>query len=247
MSSSGEEPEEYITDENGEFTIEFENSSETDAVQHEVVVRDTSEIIHVERGVQHEQITVSSDTERETHTLTVSAGESYGVEGVEVTLERHADGATTTKTTNSDGQATFEVYPGDYTVTGVDPRGEEESVDVTVPDQQQVALVDMAAPAPDKVETTLTVVDQDGNPVEGVTIEGMTSIPPHSADVYFESEPTDENGEVTVTLFEGQSYGSLVVQDEDGNQYDHGGQRFTTDGDEVTITVERPEQALVAA
>lgn len=249
-SPPGEQPVEYITDENGEFTIEFENSAEGDVVQHEVVVRDTSETIHIERGEQSEQITVSTDTDRETHTLTVNAGEVYPVEGVDVTIERHADGATTTKTTDEEGQVTFDVYPGDYTVTGVDEQGEEYSQEVTV-DGDESVLLPHEVPPPEEVQTTLTVVDQDGNPVEGVTIEAMTSIPPQGADVYIQSEPTDENGQVVVEAHEGQTYGSVVVKDADGNQYDHGGQTFTTDGDGVTIIVERPredtQQSLVAA
>lgn len=245
-SPPGEEPEEYTTDENGEFTIEFENSSETDVVQHEVVVRDTTETIHVEQGEQHEQITVSTDDERETHTLTVTAGEVYPVEGVDVTIERHADGATTTKTTDEEGQTTFNVYPGDYTVTG-EYNDETYSQEVTVEEDSRV-LLDVPLEAPDEVETTLKVVDQNGDPVEGVTVEAMTSIPPYGADVYIQSEPTDENGEVTVTAHAGQSSSIDRIEDADGNSYqvvsvgDGMTLEVDEDGESDEIVVERPTE-----
>lgn len=245
-SPPGEEPEEYTTDENGEFTIEFENSSETDVVQHEVVVRDTSETIHVERGEQTETITVSTEDERETHTLTVNAGEVYPVEGVDVTIERHADGATTTKTTDEEGQTTFDVYPGDYTVTG-EYNDETYSQEVTVEEDSSV-LLDVPLEAPDEVETTLKVVDQNGDPVEGVTVEAMTSIPPYGADVYIQSEPTDENGEVTVTAHAGQSYSIDRIEDADGNSYqvvsvgDGMTLEVDEDGESDEIVVERPTE-----
>lgn len=237
-----------ITDENGEVTVEFGNSSLDDAVMYEAVVRGESHSFSVERGVQHEQIVVSDDSERQTHELTVNAGERVGIEGVDVTIERW-DGQTTTKTTGEDGQVTFDVYPGEYTITGVDPRGEEQSVDVTVPDQQEVLLDEMAYPAPDEVETTLTVVDQNGDPVEGVTVEAMTSIPPHYADVYIQSEPTNENGEVVVEAHAGQNYSIDRIEDTDGNSYqvvsvgDGMTLHVNEDGESDEIVVERPAEA----
>lgn len=246
-SPPGEEPVEYITDENGEFRIEFQNSSEDDVVQHEVVVRDTSETIHVERGEQHEQITVSTDVERQTHTLTVNSGEIYPVEGVDVTIERHADGATTTKTTDEEGQTTFNVYPGDYTVTGVDEQGQTYTEEVTV-DGDESVLLPHEVPTPPEITTTITVVDQDGNPVEGVTIEAMTSLPPQGADVYIQSEPTDENGEVEVQAHAGQNYSIDRIADADGTSYqvvsvgDGMTLEVDEDGESDEIVVERPRE-----
>lgn len=246
IGTPGEGLNEYTTNEDGVVVIRFENSAPGDAVEQEVQVRGESHYIHVERGLQTERITVG-DEERETHELTVHAGEQVGVEGVDVTIERW-DGATTTKTTDEDGTATFDVYAGAYTVTGVDPRGEEQSVDVTVPDQQEVLLDSMAYPAPDEVETTLTVVDQNGDPVEGVTVEAMTSIPPHYADVYIQSEPTDENGEVAVEAHAGQNYSIDRIEDAEGDSYQvvSVGDGMTVhvdeDGESDEIVVERPTE-----
>ncbi|MFC7008554.1 carboxypeptidase regulatory-like domain-containing protein [Halalkalicoccus salilacus] len=244
--------EQYITDENGEFTIPGGSSAEGDAIGHEVEVRGEIHNVHLVMGPQHERITVSSDADRETQELTVNAGEQVGVEGVDVTIERW-DGQTTTKTTGEDGQVTFDVYPGEYTVTGVDDRGEEQSVDVTVPDQQEVLLDEMAYPAPDEVETTLKVVDQNGDPVEGVTVEAMTSIPPHYADVYIQSEPTDENGEVVVEAHAGQNYSIDRIADTDGTSYqvvsvgDGMTLEVDEDGESDEIVVERPTEDAQAS
>lgn len=244
--------EQYITDENGEFTIPGGSSAEGDAIDHEVEVRGEIHNVHLVMGSQHEQITVSSDADRETHELTVNAGERVGVEGVDVTIERW-DGQTTTKTTGEDGQVTFDVYPGEYTVTGVDDRGEEQSVDVTVPHQQEILLDDVAYPAPDEVETTLRVIDQNGDPVEGVTVEAITSIPPHYADVYIQSEPTDENGEVVVEAHAGQNYSIDRIEDADGTSYqvvsvgDGMTLEIDEDGESDEIVIERPTEDAQAS
>lgn len=229
----------YITDENGEVEVGFGNSSLDDAVQYEAIVRGEVYPFSIDRGVQTETITATG--ERETHQLEVIAGEVYPVEGVEVTIERW-DGQTTTRTTDEDGTTSFEVYPGEYTVTG-EYDGETHSEDVTVEEDTSV-LFDFEVEPPEQVETTLTVVDQDGNPVEGVSVEAMTSIPPTGADMYIQSDYTDENGQVTVEAHAGQTYSIDRVVDEDGNSYDDRGNTLTVDenGESDEIVVERPEQ-----
>lgn len=246
IGTPGEGLEKHITDDNGEVTISFGNSSEDDAVMQIIEVRGEEYPVSVTRGEQTEQITVSDDSERETHELTVHAGEQAPVENVDVTIERW-DGVTTTKTTGENGQVTFTVYPGEYTVTGIDERGEEQTVAVSVPDQQNVLLDQMGTPAPEQVTATLEVVDQDGEPVEGVTVEAMTSIPPTYADVYIQSEPTDANGQVTVEAHAGQTYSIDRIVDSAGNSYSvqqvGDGQmlHIDEDGTTDTIVVERPE------
>lgn len=256
IGTPGEKLEKHITDENGEVTISFGNSAEDDAVMQTIEVRDEEYSASITLGEQTEQIVVSDDSERETHELTVHAGERAPVENVDVTIERW-DGSTTTKTTGENGQVTFTVYPGEYTVTGSDERGEEQTVAVSVPDQQDVLLDQMGTPVPEQVTTTLDVVDQDGEPVEGVTVEAMTSIPPTYADVYIQSEPTDENGQATVEAHAGQTYSIDRVVDSAGNSYsvqrvgDGQTLHIEEDGTADTIVVERSEndtqQPLVVA
>ena len=120
--------EHYITDENGEVTISFQNSSESDAVMQTVIVRAEPTTVSVTMGEQTEQITATGD--RETYDLTVNAG----AEGEDITVERW-DSATTTRTTGEDGTATFTVYPGEYTVSD----GDGETA-VTVDGDREVSL-----------------------------------------------------------------------------------------------------------
>lgn len=246
IGTPGEELEKHITDDTGEVTISFGNSAEDDAIMQIIEIRGEEYPVSVTLGEQTEQIIVSDDSERETHELTVHAGEQAPVENVDVTSERW-DGVTTTKTTSENGQVTFTVYPGEYTVTGIDERGEEQTVAVFVPDQQNVLLGQMGTPAPEQVTATLEVVDQDREPVEGVTVEAITSIPPTYADVYIQSEPTDENGHVTVEAHADQTYSIDRVVDSAGNSYSvqqvGDGQMLHIDEDSTadTIVVERSE------
>ena len=246
------EPQYYITDENGEIEIGFGNSSLDDGVLYEAIVRGEPHGLSIQRGVQTEEIVVSDDSDRETYDLTVHTGEQAPVENVEVTLERW-DGETTTKTTGEEGQVTFDVYPGEYTVTGVDERGEEQTDDVTVPDQQEVLLGKMGTPTPEEVTTTIEVVDQDGEPIEGVTVEGITSLPPYYGEVPIQAGPTDENGEVETRAHVGQGYSIDRITDEEGNSYqlvsvgDGIVLEINEDGTTGPIVIERPSEDAQAA
>lgn len=136
IGTPGEERENYLTDENGEATISFQNSAETDAIQKTIEVRGQEYPAHITMGEQRKEITAQG--ERETHQVKVHTGEENPVGGVDVTIERW-DGATTTKTTDEEGTASFEVYPGEYTITS-EYDGDTHTETVTVENDSSVSL-----------------------------------------------------------------------------------------------------------
>lgn len=136
IGTPGENHENYLTDENGEVTINFQNSAETDAIQKTIEVRGQEYPAHITMGEQRKEITAQG--ERETHQLTVHTGEGNPVEGIDVTIERW-DGATTTKTTNEEGTTSFEVYPGEYTITS-EYNGDTHTETVAVENDSSVLL-----------------------------------------------------------------------------------------------------------
>lgn len=136
IGTPGENPENYLTDENGEVTITFQNSAETDAIQKTIEVRGQEYPAHITMGEQRKEIIAQG--ERETHQLKVQTGERNPIEGIDVTIERW-DGATTTKTTTEAGTASFEVYPGEYTITS-EYNGDTHTETVTVENDSSVQL-----------------------------------------------------------------------------------------------------------
>lgn len=136
IGTPGENHENYLTDENGEVTINFQNSAETDAIQKTIEVRGQEYPAHITMGEQRKEITAQG--ERETHQLKVHTGEENPVEGIDVTIERW-DGATTTKTTNEEGTTSFEVYPGEYAITS-EYNGDTHTETVTVENDSSVLL-----------------------------------------------------------------------------------------------------------
>lgn len=82
-------------------------------------------------------LNVTGNTERTIHieqttqTLAVDAGHS----GVPITIERHADGATTTQETGPDGTVGCTVDPGDCTV-----HNETESSRVSIQENSVVGI-----------------------------------------------------------------------------------------------------------
>ncbi|MFC7224088.1 carboxypeptidase regulatory-like domain-containing protein [Halalkalicoccus sp. GCM10025322] len=136
IGTPGENHENYLTDENGEVTINFQNSAETDAIQKTIEVRGQEHSAHITMGEQRKQIIAQG--ERETHQLKVHTGEENPVEGIDVTIERW-DGTTTTKTTNEEGTASFEVYPGEYTITS-EYNGDTHTETVAVENDSSVLL-----------------------------------------------------------------------------------------------------------
>lgn len=80
---------------------------------------------------------------------------------------------------------------------------------------------------------TLTVVDEDDEPIEGVTVEGLGE--PHEADIPLEfSGETDENGQYTDVIYENE-----YTIDLDHEAYNATTVEHTHDGErEVTVTLE---------
>ncbi|ELY33964.1 hypothetical protein C497_16322 [Halalkalicoccus jeotgali B3] len=151
----------------------------------------------------------NSDEEQETHTLTVYAGEAYAVEGVDITLERHSDGATTTRTTDENGRVDFTVIDGEYTVSGTDPNGDSDSAEVTV-DGENVARHLLLAPEnPEVYDVSLTVTDaRTGEPIEGAILEGEGDRHPNTGDQLLQVR-TGADGTGTEEAYEGTYDGDL--------------------------------------
>lgn len=84
----------------------------------------------------------------------------------------------------------------------------------------------------------MTVVDEAGQPVEGVAIEARTSIPPVGADVFINAGPTDENGQATTEAYAGQTYSIEYIEDASGTGY--GVARI---GDDYALTIDEDGNA----
>lgn len=155
----------------------------------------------------------TDDTDPETHTLTVHAGESVPVSGVPITLERHSDGATTTRETGEDGQVEFAVVDGDYTVSGTDSSGTTDSADVTVDGEDTEVILARLAPAlPAEHDVRVTVTDAEtGEPIEGAVLEGVGNRHPRTGDMFL-SVTTGADGVGESTAFE-SPYESTIRAD----------------------------------
>ena len=186
-------------------------------------------------GEEQEQ---EQEDDRPVYDLTVYAGEIYPVEGAEITIERHSDGATTTRTTGEDGSVTFPVYEGDYTVVGVDPQGNTEEQQVTVESDTEILMPTLMDEVPPTHSLTVTVIDANtGEPVEGATVSGVGGVLPSGADALVSGE-TDENGKVTVEVFEGHTY--LIDIQAEG--YERESREVTISGDETETFGIGPEK-----
>lgn len=155
----------------------------------------------------------TDDPDPETHTLTVHAGESVPVSGVPITIERHSDGATTTRETGEDGQVEFTVVDGDYTVSGTDPNGTTDSADVTVDGEDtQVLLAGLTPALPAEHDVRVTVTDAEtGEPIEGAVLEGVGNRHPRTGDMLL-SVTTGADGVGESTAFE-SPYESTIRAD----------------------------------
>lgn len=146
------------------------------------------------------------EPEREVHNLTVTAGEAFAVPNVPVTIERASDGATTTRETNADGVVTFTVYDDEYVVTGTDPNGNEAERTVTVDGEDQRVLLETLEPEwPEETTLTVTVLDSNGDPVEGATVEGTGDRLPNGVDALASAE-TNAEGVAELSVWNGMSY-----------------------------------------
>lgn len=166
-----------------------------------------------ESETQAERNSSDNGTEQETHTLTVHTGESVPVSGIPITLERHSDGATTTRETGENGQVEFTVVDGDYTVSGTDPDGTTDSTDLTVDGGDTQVLLESLTPAlPAEHRVRVTVTDAEtGEPIEGAVLEGMGNRHPRTGEMRL-SVTTGTDGVGESTAFE-SPYDSTVRAD----------------------------------
>lgn len=133
--------------------------------------------------------------------LTVDAGEK----DIDVTIERDLDGDNpyqkTTRTTDEDGTADFDVLPGTYSVTaeGYEP-AEVQVPGEKHPDDVELTPTDGDGDGDEYPTATgiIRVVDQDGDPIEGETVITFNE---GAGETRYE---TDENGEVVIELAAGE-------------------------------------------
>lgn len=152
------------------------------------------------------------EVENEVHQLVVYAGDEAPVEGADITIERHADGETTTKTTDANGRVAFDVYTGSYTVSGVDERGEEQAVDVTVRDDHSMRLDQL-------YETTMVTFSIElmggDEPIADAQVVGSTRLA--TGEHTIDTPLTGSNGVTQAELLVGKTYDIHV--EGPGNEY----------------------------
>jgi Excalibur calcium-binding domain len=155
----------------------------------------------------------ASEQDQEVHTLTVTAGEAIPVKGVDITLERHSDGATTTRATDDNGQVDFSVIDGEYTVSGTDTNGDSDSADVTVNGEDTAVLLDgLATKEPDLATLHVTVTDTEtGESIEGARVDGVGNWHPNTGDQLM-SVTTGSDGTGESEVFTG-GYAANVYAD----------------------------------
>lgn len=152
---------------------------------------------------------------------------------IPITIERQADGATTTKQTDDGGSADFEVYPGDYVVSGTDETGHTQTQDVTVDSDTAVMLGQLQRPQPEERTLTVAVIDQDGDRASGVPVEAVARRLPAGGDNLTQGV-TDSEGLVEFSVYDGIQYTLSAGGDYTGSA------TITMDGNEhTTLYVEQ--------
>lgn len=189
---------------------------------------------------QPEQPEEPESPDEETHKVTVNAGEAVPVEGVEITITGENNQIEETLTTDESGAVVFNVPDGEYTITGVDQRGYEQTTTVTVDGEDtSVLLGGMAAPDPPVRTVTFEVVNAEtGEPIEGASITGIGNRLPGGGEALLYAE-TGADGSADVEAFE-SSY-SLDIR---ADGYETSYQSITVDDDmmvEISLTPDGTE------
>jgi gliding motility-associated-like protein len=204
--------EDYVTDENGQVTIELPDG-EYDYTVTANGYEDFTGTITVDDENVDETITMIT----ETHTITITVLDENGdpIAGAIVTINGE------TYTTDENGQVTVTLPDGTYNYTVVADGYHNNGGTITVNGEDVEETVNMVPETEPTYTITITVVDENGDPIEGatVTINGVTYT-------------TDENGQVTVTLPDG-TYNYTVVAD----GYHNNGGTITVDGEDVDETI----------
>lgn len=180
------------------------------------------------------------DDDRPVHRLAVHAGsEGEPVEGVDVTIERHSDGATTTRTTGPDGIVEFPVYPGEYTVEAVDPRGYADEQTVVVQGDVGIVMEGIEPNNPEQHSLTVHVVDESGAPVSGAEVLGAGGVLGGGDAPYLTPTVTGPDG---VAFFEGEAYqGHTYELEVYASGYELAIMDVVIDGDTSTTVTLTPE------
>lgn len=149
------------------------------------------------------------EIEQNVYNLTVDAGAA----DVPVMIERHQDGATTTKTTGSDGTIGFDVYPGDYTIS---TEG-DQSQTVTVQDDRTVSLnsrqsqqatesnvtVDVNLPNSANLESTITLTGPEGETYSQESgMDGRATFTVPNGEYEYEITPTEQDRNYQLAMME---------------------------------------------
>lgn len=159
-------------------------------------------------------VTLTLSETPDTYDVTVDVTNENGdaVTGADVTLNGETQ-------TAADGSATFNVEAGSYTAS-VSADGYEDgstSVDVSGETSASVTLTEAA---PETVSHTVTVTNEDGEPIEGATVSAGDA-----------EATTDANGEATLEVEEGTE--SVTIEAEG---YDTATQDVSGDTTETSLT-----------
>lgn len=95
-------------------------------------------------------------------------------DNADITVRRQIDGATTTKTTGADGEITFDLYGGEYTFTGVDALGNEQTKTTSISSEyQHIRLPSLKLSDWASTQQIGFIVDVNASiPIEGVIVKG---------------------------------------------------------------------------
>ena len=212
----GEEFEEYETDENGEVTISFENSSPDEAIAHDVQVRNETRYVHVEQGEQRETFDVTETPNTATGIIRVVDENGDPVEGEPVTLSPPGtvdDEAKETRHTDENGEVVIELVAGeptDVVLYGVEVRREEKRLGIMSDEHQGVQEVTFTVGTESEHSLTVNVEDAEtGDAVDDeVTIRHIDTGQTFSA--------ATEDGSVT---FENLKRGTYAIDVDAGEEW----------------------------
>lgn len=127
--ADGSQGEDSASDEDSDTSGDSPDSSDPDSEDTEDTDSNEEDTTETDDS---EEPADEPEEDPEVYTLTVWAGEQRAVTDVDITLERHSDGATTTREVDSNGVVEFRVIDGDYTVSGTSHEGETYTRDVTI-------------------------------------------------------------------------------------------------------------------
>ena len=134
--------------------------------------------------------------------------------------------------TDEDGTYTDEIYENEYTIELEHPDYETETVEHDHDGEQELTVELEPAEdgdAPDTSVVTLTVVDEDGEPIEGASVYGEGE--EHEADIPLEFEgETDEDGQYVDEIYENEY--TIHV---DHPEYESLTGSYTHDGDNEVV------------